>query len=96
MAAEITLYDISTDPATVTTLGAATAAEIPAGAIVLYTDGTGTPKAMTMAQVKAFVSPGPVGQLVATATYAVGTYPPNGDSSDYILRGCLIAMCLRE
>ena len=78
MAAEITLYDISTDPPTVTTLVAATAAEIPAGAIVLYTDGTGTPKAMTMAQVKAFVSPSPAGQLVATATYAVGTYPAQG------------------
>ena len=29
-----------------------------------------------MAQVKAFVSPSPAGQLVATATYGVGTYPP--------------------
>ena len=72
MAAEITLYDISTDPATVTILGAATAAEIPAGAIVLYTDGTGPSKAMTMAQVKAFVSPSVVGQHIATITLPTG------------------------
>ena len=72
--ATIKLLDFSTDPPTETDAVAGTAAQIPDGSIVLYPMGTGDPVELATTILKSFTTIDVVGQLVATATYAVGTY----------------------
>ena len=74
----IQILDFSTDPPGESTAAEGTALQIPDGSIVLYPDGTGDPVEITIAQLMAEISPSPAGQLIATATYAVGTYPAQG------------------
>ena len=78
--ATIKLLDFSTDPPTETDAVAGTALQIPDGSIVLYPMGTGDPVELTTAMLKSFTTIDVVGQLVATATYPVGSYlvsPPS-------------------
>ena len=79
----IRLYNIATNPATFTELDPTDAADIPDGSIAFYADGTDDPTELFISQLMAEISPGPVGQLVATATYGVDTYPPAPGVADY-------------
>ena len=68
----IRLYNFGTNPPTFTDLDPTDAADIPDGSIAFYADGTDDPTELFISQLMAGISPGPVGQHIATITLPTG------------------------